>query len=59
MHQRYITITVFNLINIKNMTHLVYLLIQISKKKNSMERKDSKRANILVPLLIDEIKFLI
>ena len=59
MHQRYITITVFNLINIKNMTHLVYLFIQINKKKKSMKGKGSKRADILVPLLIDGIKFVI
>ena len=41
------------------MTHLVYLFIQILKKKNSMEEKDSKRADILVPLLIDEKKIVI
>ena len=59
MHQHYITVSVFNLINVKNMTHLVCLFIQIQKEKNSMEEKDSKRADILVPLLIDEKKFVI
>ena len=59
MHQHYITVSVFNLINVKNMAHLVCLFIQIQKEKNSMEEKDSKRADILVPLLIDEKKFVI
>ena len=45
------------MINVKNMTHLVYLFIQILKKKNLMEEKDSKRANILVPLLIDDKQY--
>ena len=43
IYQNYITISVINLINVKNMMHLVYLFVQILKKKNSMEEKDSKR----------------
>ena len=33
---------------------LVYLFIKIYKNKNSMKEKDTKRADIYVPLLIDE-----